>query len=949
MGKNSKNGGKMVASIIGAVAGFYWGKAIFGVAKWGGALMGSSLFSSIWSAHHMANGSAGSASIMRFDREQEDMSLGGVVPIVYGERMISGNQTYHETDADANNLHKHVVLCEGGIEGLVAVTANDYNIPTGKLDGNTVFTIQNLKYKDAYVETKNKTLTLHANGRDKKIELKDNNDYSNGDESYFAWQLEVGSLVAYVNKLGDGWEAFPTATTSRSAGDIVVGKCTYAGRQRFRKDGGDSGFSSIFERDGYTCISIPGTREHHTHWHHMHKRNEWDIQADKYKVERGYCYKTPVSAIASNCVGVTDMKFHDSEAPENYEKVGGYPNMAWMDLKFTVSDNLNGNPTVQALIKGRKVLDTRTGITAYSTNPAMCLRDLLLNKTYGGGYWISEDDLDEDSFKQAADWCDKEVSWKMTDGTIVTGKRYELNIVLDSQKSLWDWTQDILATFCGYLVLSKNKLHLRIEKPVSISYKFDESKISELSISQISLDDCPNQYRVKFVDPLNNWKTATVIVDDYSDQRERGKVIVKDIELEGVTSQSQALRLARYYRDYNKVCTLSVEFKTGYHAAHLEPGDVISLSYKIVMHDALFRITEIQETENGEYTIKARQYNDTIYNDELGATMTAYNYSTVKPKLGVPYAPKEATAKILNDFADYSKEITTVNVLVSWVEGQKTNGIYYSVYRRIKGADGKFGDWEILADVDDTSYIAKVAQDSTIQFGVVAKNGGGVDSAMVCTEELSVHVEDVPPATPVIDVLVESPTVILSWSKNTEADFAKYVVEVNGETYTTKRHSLTVIGTNGRNTVTVTAYDNGGNKSSATKTWDMTTKPADISYVSVTRRFLNYYLLWAASTGATYYEITGDSTQTVFSPEATIPVPKDVSSSTVYIRACNGTEKSAAYRVDLEGRMAGSFDIDKTQELMSVDLFDGIEPQNGAEMVVEDGVKTIIKKAESED
>ena len=47
--------------------------------------------------------------------------------------------------------------------------------------------------------------------------------------------------------------------------------------------------------------------------------------------------------------------------------------------------------------------DTRTNNTAYSENPAMCLRDYLLNKRYGLGRWLTSDMIDEDSFKECAD------------------------------------------------------------------------------------------------------------------------------------------------------------------------------------------------------------------------------------------------------------------------------------------------------------------------------------------------------------------------------------------------------------------------------------------------------------------------------------------------------------------------------------------------------------------
>ena len=81
--------------------------------------------------------------------------------------------------------------------------------------------------------------------------------------------------------------------------------------------------------------------------------------------------------------------------------------MAWLDMTFTISNELNGKPSVSCLVKGRKVYDIRTGIAAYSTNPALCLRDFLLSKRYGLGKWFTADMLDTDSWIEAADYCDE--------------------------------------------------------------------------------------------------------------------------------------------------------------------------------------------------------------------------------------------------------------------------------------------------------------------------------------------------------------------------------------------------------------------------------------------------------------------------------------------------------------------------------------------------------------
>ena len=567
-GGGGKSGGKIFTSILFGVAGFYFGGALFGVAKWGGALLGASLGGAVWTAFNPPQlgdlDANSSPDVQRFDRAQETMSSEGIIPVVYGYRKVSGNQTYHKTNAEANQLHKHVVLCEGGIDGIESVCANDLLIPTEGQQSGAVFTVQNRKYTDSAISLSGKTLALTANGVNHSIYLC-NKDDANSSGSFYEWQMSVSALIAYINRIGDGWEAFPTATTTKYPGDL----------------------------------SLPTA---------------------------GNCYNRPLKLTAATVTGGTKYTFHDCEAPDNYNEVGGYPQVAWLDMHFNTSSELNGNPNVTAIVRGKKVYDIRTGETVYSTNPALCLRDFMLSKRYGLGKWITAEDLDDDSWKEAADYCDEIIEFHNADDVLVKAKRYELNMVIDQSNTALNWIQEILANFCGYITLAGGKLKLKIEKKEPVSYRFDDSNSSDLSVAPMKLSETPNKYSVKIIDPRNNWKAISCLCEDYSDQKERGRIVTHEVQLNGVTSQNQALRLARFYRDYNLVCPLNVSFKTGQQALHLECGDVVTITFKNVFKDLPIRINEISETEDGEYTITGRQYNPDIYNDDLGGGIRWYNY-----------------------------------------------------------------------------------------------------------------------------------------------------------------------------------------------------------------------------------------------------------------------------------------------------------------------------------
>lgn len=667
---HGKSGGKIFATILGAVIGCA-DPVLFGLARtanFAGALMGASLFGSIWSATHNQNVDSGSPDVSRFDRAQETMSSDGQIPIVYGTRQVTGNQTFHQTNADANTLHKHVVLCEGGIEGVVSVTANDMIIPTGSQSGNTVFTIMNNKYQNARVRKHGSDFELWAGDHYHHIHLCTKSEVEKSNDTYWEYQVSVTSLISYINQLySEGWQAFPCAATNNYPGDL-------------------------WDVEGVVYSETP--------WSKIFKNsNRWK-QKNYVALDASHGF---INFCANTVRGGTNYTFHDGDTPSNYDTVGGYPAMAWLDMNFIVSSELNGNPSVSAVVMGKKVYDIRTKKTEYSTNPAMCLRDFMLSERYGLGRWIKADDLDDDSWAKAADYCDEEISFLDASGAIIKAKRFELNMVIDQKNDAIEWLKEILANFQGYLTLTNGKFKLHIEQQSEICYKFNDDNCFELSVAPLSLTDTPNKYDVKIIDPRNNWSTVSCIVEDYADQKERQKIITKEVNLNGTTSQYQALRLARFYRDQNLACPLNVSFKTGMQGMHLEPGDVVAISYHGVFTELPVRITEIKQDDDGKFNITGRQYNDTIYGDALGGGVHWYNYTDITQTAEKRTPSNPTNIKAYTQYRRYEDGTTGYDVICSYELPQRydveTGLVYYKTNHMTGAQIGTFKEGEVVDSV----------------------------------------------------------------------------------------------------------------------------------------------------------------------------------------------------------------------------------------------------------
>lgn len=624
-GKGGKSGLAKGLGIVGAIAGGFapW---IFGVAgvsamsSVAGAIMGLSLGQTIGSALDPIDQETKASS---FDSKMNTVDSDARIPLVYGTRMIGGLQSWHQTNSDDKWLIKDVILGEGQFSGAYGLTANGYllkpngNIPTVvrqytttnhymssiSTGNNPVFGLINWKYPDASVEIKDggwgrptdedKQLILRWGANEAKIWLQDpvdlNDDSSNDYNCSFSLLYQYLEGIHYdTNFAAEGWQVVNPVVISDPPEDLA------------------------------TC-------------------------------SRTGCYQKPVMFRLESYDATNDswIQFFDGTqgAPEYYEKSGAYPNMAYLHAYLKYSDKLGaGNPTVVCIAHGRKIYDTRTGKTDYSENPAMIVRDFLINRTFGAGHFITADMLDEDSFKDVADYCDEIITSTDGAGRSITEPRYRLNIVVNEKQTYLETLQNMLACFAGFLVFTNGKVALKVEKAESAVYSFTDDNIIADSISYKadSTADSPNRYNVKYIEPNLNWTAVPVIVEDLVSQAAspigRGKVISKDVELIGVTSQSQASRLGKIYRDLVRLCPITMTFKTGMQGMHLEPGDVVLVSHKMVVEgkevdlfkDMPVRILQVQD-DNGEYTLTCRQYNASIYDDRFGGNLQLHSYTPIQP------------------------------------------------------------------------------------------------------------------------------------------------------------------------------------------------------------------------------------------------------------------------------------------------------------------------------
>ena len=143
-----------------AIAGAF-APQIFGLAKvangaFKAALYGLSLGSTIGSVFDKPK-DFGTTTQGAFDAKMNRVDGTAMLPIIYGTQKAGGMQTYHRTNHNGRVLYKHVLVCEGEIQGVRCVAVNSYLCPYtienyGKTNTPQVFGLKNTLYEDATVQ-----------------------------------------------------------------------------------------------------------------------------------------------------------------------------------------------------------------------------------------------------------------------------------------------------------------------------------------------------------------------------------------------------------------------------------------------------------------------------------------------------------------------------------------------------------------------------------------------------------------------------------------------------------------------------------------------------------------------------------------------------------------------------------------------------------------------------
>lgn len=293
-----------------------------------------------------------------------------------------------------------------------------------------------------------------------------------------------------------------------------------------------------------------------------------------------------------------------------------------------------GLPNITAIVQGRKVYDPRTALTAYSDNPALCLRDYLTNSRYGKG--LSSSLIDDTSFGDAADFCDTTVT-KYT-GAPSDEPIFTCNTILSTGNTLFQNVQALLSSMRGMMPFSNGVYNLIIQDDYSSSFDFTTSNI--IGGIQITASPKSKQYNrvtAKFTNPDANWQQDTVTWPD-SGSSEYTSFLTADNNIE-LTTQINLPCTTDYYaaRDIARIVCLEsrnsklvVSLTATSEALQCAVGDVVTVTHPTPSWtDKEFMVTSLQLMESGEVKVVMREHTAANYPWSTDAAQPSLGSSTL--------------------------------------------------------------------------------------------------------------------------------------------------------------------------------------------------------------------------------------------------------------------------------------------------------------------------------
>ena len=298
----------------------------------------------------------------------------------------------------------------------------------------------------------------------------------------------------------------------------------------------------------------------------------------------------------------------------------------YVRLNFDKDVYTNGVPNITFEVEGKKVFDPRDSSTAFSTNPALCIRDYLLNDRFG--LEADSTEINDTNFTAVANTCDENVTILNPSGT---EKRFSMNGTFNLDKSPKTIIENMLSSIAGHLIYSNGQFKIRPAVYETPSVTLDEEHIrSGITLNtRISKKELFNAVKGLYSEPANNYQPQDypILTNSTFESEDNSERIFGEFNFPMTTSSHTVQRLStiqllKARQQISFTATFNLK------AFQLDIGDTVQITNsRLGFTNKTFEITNWSFAMGGEgipiISCEFRETASAVYD------FTNSNYSTV--------------------------------------------------------------------------------------------------------------------------------------------------------------------------------------------------------------------------------------------------------------------------------------------------------------------------------
>lgn len=457
----------------------------------------------------------------------------------------------------------------------------------------------------------------------------------------------------------------------------------------------------------------------------------------------------------------------------------------YIRLEFDQDVFPNGIPQFSAVIKGKKLYDPRTTLTAWSDNPALCMRDYLSNAQYGLGEMNAN--IDDTMVQTAANVCD---SASAIDGATM----FTCNGAFTTAVTPQEIRKALGTAMAGMSWYAQGKWRMKAGGWTTPVATFDEDDLrSQLTIKpRHSRRDNFNTIVGTYRGAETNWQITDFwpVTNSTYITADNGVESTADLELNFTDNWVEARRIALIALEENRQ-QITITASWGMRAFQVQIGDNIYVNNtRMGWVNKEFQVINwtFSLTDEMQLVVRMtlRETSATVYNEYNDGQVFEMDNSTLLDPFEVPSVGISATAvsRLVNEkLSNVIRVSITANntAQVDQIELQykKSADSSWTVY-----GVGDVGTYDVV-DLDATFY----------DFRARARNSFGVWAS---TWDTVSNIDSVVITAPPGDVTdlrgdLVGGFISLSWAASTDGDLSYYVI----------RHALEETGATYANAVTV--------------------------------------------------------------------------------------------------------------------------------------------------